>query len=268
MMKRNPMRPGKSLPANLPEPLAIFIHGVVKDMAATTVNKQKVVSVLFSKGKKLAGGEPQSLSVTEQVIYSICREGATPEQADKAYKALTNNFFDWNEVRVSAIRELEECFDGMTRRVDRALRITQFLQELFETTYSFEMEFLHKKGVKQASKHLSRYQAANDYLGAWVTQRSLGGHAIPVDPPTLRVCKRTGLVDEDQKEVLEIRNSLEHLVPKSKGTEFTDVISMIGVEYCHESQPQCKSCPLSSECRFTQSAPKAASKKAAKPKSK
>lgn len=237
-------------------------------MATTTVNKQKMVNVLFTKGKKLGTTEPQALSVTEQVIYSICREGATPDQADRSFKILSTNFYDWNEVRVSSVRELEECFDGMNRRVDRSNRIIQFLQELFETTYSYEMEFLHKKGVKNASKHLSRYQAANDYLGAWVTQRSLGGHAIPVDPPTLRVCKRTGLVDEDQKEVLEIRSSLEHLVPKSKGTEFTDVISMIGVEFCHETLPSCKSCPLASECKFSQSVGKGAPKKVAKPKAK
>lgn len=237
-------------------------------MATITVNKQKMVNVLFAKGKKLGAAEPQSLSVTEQVIYSICREGATPEQADRSFKQLSTSFFDWNEVRVSSVRELEECFDGMNRRVDRSNRIIQFLQELFETTFSYEMEFLHKKGVKNASKHLSRYQAANDYLGAWVTQRALGGHAIPVDPPTLRVCKRTGLVDEDQKEVLEIRSSLEHLVPKAKGTEFTDVISMIGVEFCHESQPNCKGCPLNSECKFAQSHAKGAAKKPAKSKAK
>ncbi|MSR31783.1 MAG: endonuclease [Gemmataceae bacterium] len=217
---------------------------------ATGINKQKIVSAIFSKGKKIPQGEVTTLPVMEQVIYSICREGTCAELADKAYKSLAEGFFDWNEVRVSSTREIEDCLHGMSRPIERATRIIQFLQELFETTYSFEMEFLHKKGVKQATKHLSRYQAANDYLGAWVTQRSLGGHAIPLDSPTLRITKRLGLVDKSQEETAEIRGSLEHLIPKAKGAEFTDAISQIAVEFCHDSNPRCPTCPLVSECQY------------------
>lgn len=230
---------------------------------ATTVNKQKIVSVLLSKVKKVASQEQQELPVMEQVIYSICREGSSKEQADEVYQKLTVQFFDWNELRVTSVRELEECFRGMTRPVDRANRVIGFLQELFETTYSFELEFLHKKGLKQATKHLSRYQVANDYLGAWVTQRALGGHAIPIDLPTLRVSKRLGLIEKTQEQVVEIRSTLEHLIPKAKGVEFTDLISILGMEYCHEKQPNCAACPLFKECLFASENAKAASKKPA-----
>jgi len=230
---------------------------------ATTVNKQKIVTVLFSKVKKVVSQEQQELPVMEQVIYSICREGSSKDQADEVYQKLTAQFFDWNELRVSSVRELEECFRSMTRPVDRANRVIGFLQELFETTYSFELEFLHKKGLKQATKHLSRYQVSNDYLGAWVTQRALGGHAIPIDPPTLRVSKRLGLIEKTQEQVVEIRNTLEHLIPKAKGVEFTDLISTVGMEYCHEKQPNCAACPLAKECQFATENAKPASKKPA-----
>ncbi|MEY4612870.1 hypothetical protein EBX93_03305 [bacterium] len=235
---------------------------------ATTVNKQKIVTVLFSKVKKASSQEQQELPVMEQVIYSICREGSSKEQADAVYQKLTEQFFDWNELRVSSVREIEECFHGMTRPVDRAARVIGFLQELFETTYSFELEFLHKKGLKQATKHLSRYQISNDYLGAWVTQRALGGHAIPIDTPTMRVSKRLGLVEKTLEQVAEIRNTLEHLIPKSKGVEFTDLISTVGTEYCHDKQPDCSGCPLSKECQFALENSKPAAKKSASAKSK
>src|SRR5262249_3333645 len=142
-----------------------------------------------------------------QFIYGICREGATAEEADKAFRNLSRRFFDWNEVRVSSIRELEEAFAGMPDSELRAQRLVSFLQEVFETTFSFDLEGLHKKGLKQAAKQLSRYQAANDYVGAWVIQQALGGHAIPLDEPTLRTVKRLGLVDEDDAET--VRASLE-----------------------------------------------------------
>ena len=67
---------------------------------------------------------------------------------------------------------------------------------MFETEFSFDLDKqLLKKGLKLAAKQLASYQAANDYIGAWVMQRSLGGHAIPLDAPTLRCGRRLGLLD-------------------------------------------------------------------------
>ena len=52
------------------------------------------------------------------------------------------------------------------------------------------MTILRHLRMRQAAKQLARYQAANDYAVAWVTQQSLGGHAIPLDDVTLRVLRR------------------------------------------------------------------------------
>src|SRR5439155_16809827 len=116
--------------------------------------------------------------------------------------------------------------DEITEADIRAQRIVDFLQEIFETTYSFDldplMEVLQKKGLKQASKQLSRYQAANDYSVSWVMQHSLGGHTIPLDGAALRVLKRMGLV-EDQNDLDVLRASIEHQVPKAKGSQFVDL---------------------------------------------
>jgi endonuclease-3 len=106
---------------------------------------------------------------------------------------------------------------------------------------------LLKKGLKQAAKQLTRYQAADEYTGAWVVQRSLGGHAIPVDAPTLRCVRRLGLAESGAEEA-EVRASLEHLVPKAKGPQFTDALSHIAHEYCREEEPQYPSCSLAGEC--------------------
>ncbi len=78
----------------------------------------------------------------------------------------------------------------------RGQRLIDFLQEVFETTYSFDLESLQKKGVKQAAKQLSRYQAANDYAVAWVVQKSLGGHAIPLDAARCACLGRLGMLED------------------------------------------------------------------------
>jgi len=221
---------------------------------ATTINKQRLLNQLFGTANKSEGTTPEARPVLEEFIFGLCRESATVDQAEQAYRSLRQHFFDWNEVRVSSAREVEEVLADLPGSELRAQRLLSFLQEVFETDFSFDLETLHKKGVKQASKHLTRYEAASDYTCAWVVQRSLGGHAIPIDPPTLRCSRRLGLVETDTADVEAIRASLEHLVPKAKGPLFTEVISNLAAEFCWEEEPNCPSCPLAGECASCQEA--------------
>ena len=219
---------------------------------ATTINKQRLLTSILSRAPRSSEGEGPR-AVLEQFIYGLCRENATPEQADRAFRRLREHFFDWNEVRVSSQRELEDAFAGLGHPEARAQRLVSFLQEVFETTFSFDLEGLQKKGLKQAAKQLSRYQAANEYAVSWVVQRTLGGHAIPLDAPTLRCARRVGLAEAGGDEA-EARASLEHLVPKAKGPAFTDQVSQLAGEYCWEDEPNCPACPLSGECATAQEA--------------
>jgi endonuclease III len=222
-------------------------------MATQTVNRQKIVTHLFAAFGKHAKAKPMdSRPVLEQFIYAILRENATRDSADQAFQALQDRFFDWNELRVTSTLEIVETLDGVLSDGEaRAQRIIDFLQEIFETTYSFDLEplleVLQKKGLKQASKQLMRFQAANDYAATWVMQHSLGGHSIPLDASALRVLKRMGLT-EDTADLEALRASIEHQVPKAKGTLFVDLLSVLADLYCREEQPSCSNCPLHKEC--------------------
>jgi endonuclease-3 len=213
-------------------------------------NKQRQLTQLFAAlGKKgYDAPDEDALPVLEQFLYGICREGATRDLADQAFQNLREQFYDWNEVRVSSAREVEEALTDLPEPEPRAERLISFLQEVFEADFSFDLEGLRKKGLKEAAKQLAKYQAANDYVVAWVVQQSLGGHAIPLDVPTLRAARRLGLIDCDPDDVEAARASLEHLVPKARGTQFCDLISSLASKYCWEEEPHCAACPLAGDC--------------------
>jgi endonuclease-3 len=224
---------------------------------ATITNKQRLLNCLFASFPTEAGDAEELRPVFEQFIYGLCRENATAEQADQAFRALAERFYDWNEVRVSSHRELEEVFAGLSQPDLRAQRLLSFLHEVFETTFSFSLDDLQKKkgGVKDAAKQLLRYQAANEYVGAWVVQRSLAGHALPLDASSLRCARRLGLVEAGgTAEADTARATLEHIVPKAKGAQFTDALSLLADEYCWEDEPNCPSCPMAGECVTAQDA--------------
>jgi endonuclease-3 len=223
-------------------------------MPATT-NKQRQLNQLFTSLKKGRDpAEPGPLPVLEQFIYGLLRKGATRELADRAFRTLREQFFDWNEVRVSSVRELEEALAELPDAEARAERLVSFLQEVFEARFSFDLEALHKKGLKEAAKSLAKYQAATDYVVAWVVQHSLGGHAVPLDLPTLRTARRLGLIDSEQDDLGAAQASLEHLVPKARGALFGDLIGNLAHEFCTEEEPRCPACPMSGDCPTAQEA--------------
>lgn len=215
---------------------------------ATTTKQRVLRQLLACEGLACEANAEAPLPVLEQFVFALCRENASPEQAEQAFANLKTRFFDWNEVRVSSTREIEEALEGLSDAESRAQRVLSFLQEVFETTFSFDLDGLQKKGLKQAAKALTRYGAASDYVGAWVVQRSLGGHAIPLDDATLRCARRLGLLEAGAEDVEAARASLEHAVPKASGAPFADALATLAERYCWEEEPNCNECPMCGEC--------------------
>lgn len=217
---------------------------------ATTISKQRLVSQIFSTlAPKCKADDAPARPVLEEFVYAILREGHTRDAADQAFEALKNNFFDWNEIRVSMTEELVEVLDPyLTDTERRSQRIIDFLQEVFESTFSFDLEGLEKKGLKQAGKTLARYQSASDFAVAWVTQKSLGGHSLPLDSGALRSLRRLKLIEDNVNDMEAIRASLEHQIPKTKGHQFVDLISYLAQTHCWEQNPSCPQCPLKTGC--------------------
>ncbi|MCS7046471.1 MAG: hypothetical protein NZO58_08965, partial [Gemmataceae bacterium] len=110
----------------------------------------------------------------------------------------------------------------------------------------FDLESIQKKGLKPAAKQLSRYQAANDFVVAWVSLQCLGGHVFPLDNVALRVLRRLQLVDDVSLDA--VQSALESQIPRTKAAAFVDLLSTIGQDYCHEERPACTSCPARSQC--------------------
>lgn len=234
------------------------------------MNKQdlltKSLKVLDKKFPPVPETDPRP--VLEEVLYAVVREGTTTEQADAVFAKMKGTFFDWNEVRVSTVPEIAEALAGVPDASRKAQRIGEILHYVFEMYYSFDLLDLDKKGLKQAGKQLGRFTGVTDFGVAWVIQRALGGHAIPLDEPTIRVLRRLGVIEgEGEIEDLEaVRTTLEHYVPKASGPTFTDRFSLHAATICQE-KPKCPDCPLRPDCPTGQEYGKRAADPKPKPKS-
>jgi len=219
----------------------------------TTVNKQKILDHIYTALKKrYEVPEPVSRTVMEHLLYAVVREGTTPDKADKAFQHLKERFVDWNEVRVSTVQELCDAMGPLPDSATRAQRLIGILQEWFELTYSFDMEEVAKKGLKEGAKKVSRLNDSNDFSVAWVMQHGLGGHAIPLDEPSLRVLRRLGVLDGESETLESLRGTIEHFVPKAKGPAIVELLSQHADDLCTEKNPKCPKCPLLEDCPYGQ----------------
>lgn len=168
-------------------------------------------------------------SILQQLLYACCLENSNYAAADDALDAVSETFFDWNEVRVTTAKELAEVMHRLPQPVPAAQRVRRCLQGLFEQTYAFDLESLKKLGLGQAAKRLEDL-GATPFVVAMVTQTSLGGHAVPTDANALRVLQLLGIVS--QKEVdAGAASGLERAVPKNKGAEFVSLLQQFAADF-------------------------------------
>jgi endonuclease-3 len=125
---------------------------------------------------------PQSeRPVLETLLFAICLEDASVEQAEAAYNRLLTAFHDLNELRVSSITELALVFDGLPNADWRAHRVRNVLQYVFEKHFEFAFESLRRKTLELATKQLSKIRDLSPFDRNYTLQSALGTHVIPVD---------------------------------------------------------------------------------------
>ena len=86
----------------------------------------EVHALLKKRYKPKPDPSPERLSVLEGIVYGICHEGTTREQANQSLSRFKDEFYDWNEVRVSTIEEIQGALAGMSETEMRATRIRRF----------------------------------------------------------------------------------------------------------------------------------------------
>ena len=197
---------------------------------SSTVDKQALVAKLTKILKKEFGNPPkrESLPVLETLIHAICMENADYDSALVAFDRLRNDFFDWNEVRVSTISELEPTFAGLEQAEWRALRVRFLLLYVFDHQYSFDFDGLKKKTLDLAHKQLTKIKHLTAFARNYLLQHMLGNHIIPLDDKMCRTAIWLGLLPIGTTED-EGAEALKSVIRKAEGAEFTHLLKCLSV---------------------------------------
>lgn len=190
--------------------------------------------------------------VLEELIYATLLRNAGPAAAEACYARLADrdNFVDWNEMRVSSIRDLSSYLGGLPTPPATAARLKHALQWFFDQRYAYDCEEFRKVGKDpaEAEEFLRPIYAISPFVIQQLTLTIHGAHVVPLDEASASVLVAVGLMTaEEAKEVtLEARptppgveappkpplhNSLKSLVPKAKCAEFTVLLQQAAADF-------------------------------------
>lgn len=154
---------------------------------------KKIVTVLK---KRYKGSAPKpNLDVLNTLIFCICLEENSYENAVKQYEHLLASFHDLNEIRVSSITELEAVFRQSPHPEWRALRIRSLLFYVFELNFQYEYEAIRRKTQEQAVRLLKKIKDISPFMVLQALQYVLGSHVMALDARMLNLAIWLGLVE-------------------------------------------------------------------------
>ncbi len=168
-------------------------------------------------------------SVLETLLYAVCLEGVSVEEADRRIERFHEVFPDLNEARVSQVSELECAFPGDPDADWRGYRLRAVLQFVFEKSFTFEFESLRKKTLDLAVKQLAKLKQVTPFVRSFTLQEAIGAHIVPVDPAMKNLLTWAGLALPQQSEE-EIGESLKSVVRKAEAASFCAALRMAATD--------------------------------------
>lgn len=171
---------------------------------------------------------PTDRPVLDHLLLACCLENAQYEPAQAALDAVLQGFFDLNEVRVSTVQELAEVMSKLPDPAAAATNLKRALQGIFESTYSFDLDWLRKQNQGQAVQKLKKIASPTPFCLNYVVQAGLGGHAIPIDDGAMKVLVILGVATGKEPE--NAVAGLERAIAKNKGAEFSSLLHQLGAD--------------------------------------
>ena len=138
----------------------------------STSNRAGLITKIFKVLKKYykPAISRQDRPLLEHVLYGCCLENSTAEAVDEVFARLEQNYFDWNEIRVTSIAELSLSMASLSDPSEAARRLKGALHGIFETHYAFDIDALRKQNLGAAVKEFQQLGKLTKFGLAYVTQ--------------------------------------------------------------------------------------------------
>ena len=194
---------------------------------------------------------PPARGITCHLAAVVVGRDGDSSKAYKACDTALSEFVDWNELRVARWGEVERAlrpFVGERNSAEAARRLVQCLQQIFLARGEVDLDAF----AKQAPADARQFLMGLDYLdrdeGNLVMLLGLGEPVMPVDGDVLRTGKRLGVISNGATK-LQAQRALEQSLEGEDLHACYVALREHARRVCFSESPECRSCPVKSNCR-------------------
>lgn len=169
-----------------------------------------------------------SRPLLEHVLYASLLQDAPYDLADEGMAKCEQEFFDWNEVRVTSLTELTQVLSRLPEPAKAASRLKSNLQAIFEEFYTFDLDHMKKENLGRAVAKFEKMPGMTPFVLNYTVQHGLSGHAVPIDYSAMVIMLVTEIASQPEANSGKVPG-VERAIPKNKGIEFADLLHQCAV---------------------------------------
>lgn len=185
----------------------------------------------------------------DELISCILSQSTNDTNRDRAFSRLKDSFADWEAVRLADLDELTEVIRPAGLANQKAPRIQNVLQAIYDEAGEYNIDFLNKLNITEAKAWLCSLRGVGPKTAAIVLCFAYGRPAFPVDTHIYRVCKRIGFLP-DKLSANDAHPVMEAIAPQDDYYQFHIQLIQHGRDTCHARKPSCEQCAISDCCDY------------------
>jgi endonuclease III len=151
--------------------------------------------------KLLRDGKPDARTPIEPLdalVRGAMSYDVSDSRADDVMKAISREFVDLNELRVSTDLEIQELLGARYPAIEeRVGLITQCLNDIFEREHTMSLDRLKTISKREARQFLRELPGMQPFVEAYVMLYAFDGNAFPMDHEMLDYLREEGVVEEE-----------------------------------------------------------------------
>jgi len=205
---------------------------------------QRVAGLL--KGTYGRQRKKKALDPLDQLLLDLLAENSSERRARRAFKRLKADFVDWNEMRVSFLREIESAISMVAQGPAKAVFIKNILVDIFSNHHRVSLDFLREASDAVAERYLGHFEGLGKNTVADVLRVLKQGGSGP-NYEVARVLRRLNLIKSSLNHE-EIEELLSQALPARRRDHFCRLVKTHAQRICTLKGFTCGPCSLLLEC--------------------
>jgi len=197
-----------------------------------------------ARGRRRRRRRPDPL---ETMLHSVLAGNGNDLLAAKILEKLHQELVDWNELRVTTPKEIEELISPLPDAADKALILRRILHRLFRERHSLSLGHFKRFGQERLAQDLDELGGLTPEMRDRILLKAFDVNILPLTEDIERIVKRLGLI-ENYLTSDKVKEAIDEILPPKRVYSFYHLVSEHAEAVCTSRNCVCTACILVNVC--------------------